>query len=340
MRCFFLLSSITFLISSLAYAADDPMVNLPADVIHTFYSLIPHPIESRWLSQVNRRLSTLHPHLNAERREVIRLQMKDAWAAAQQRYSIQNGVVTMDHITRAYQGRDAEGYKILVLQASHLNLNSEYFFSKLKDAYIDNFSDVFPFLVRKLKGKYSFEITYFLFSSSISNSIVIDHALGLLVAVGLDVDAVSKYHSTVATLFARNGQWERLQLLMKHGASLEKNDVHFTPLLAAAKEGQVKTVQELIRSGADINAQAIQAERKDFIDGSTALHFAVFAQDLKLVRLLLECGAKRDIQDGVGRTPLDLARQHSTLEIVELLEKGHLSQPQLESLVSVSKSSL
>jgi ankyrin repeat protein len=56
----------------------------------------------------------------------------------------------------------------------------------------------------------------------------------------------------------------------------------------------------LIRHGADVN-------RAD-AGGSTALHFAVLNRNPELIRMLLAGGAKKNVKDSQGYTPLDLAK--------------------------------
>ena len=70
-------------------------------------------------------------------------------------------------------------------------------------------------------------------------------------------------------------------------------------LIEAAKARQTATVRALIREGADVNTT--------YGDGSTALHWAAYWDDLSLVDLLLTAGARVDAADDQGITPLWLA---------------------------------
>src|SRR5262249_37712533 len=67
-----------------------------------------------------------------------------------------------------------------------------------------------------------------------------------------------------------------------------------TPLHFAAASGQRDAVMALLSAGADVNA------RNDH--GVTPLHRAVKYPDI--AQLLIERGAKVDVGDGAGRTPL------------------------------------
>lgn len=59
-----------------------------------------------------------------------------------------------------------------------------------------------------------------------------------------------------------------------------------------------------IRQGVDINAPDVHYGPKGF----TALHGAAVGAELEEARVLLELGARSDVQDAEGRTPLDIAR--------------------------------
>ena len=62
---------------------------------------------------------------------------------------------------------------------------------------------------------------------------------------------------------------------------------------------QIEAVRLCLEHGADINAVSDA--------GQTALHFAVTAREDSLVKFLAEQGAKLDVKDRQGRTPLDIA---------------------------------
>jgi len=72
--------------------------------------------------------------------------------------------------------------------------------------------------------------------------------------------------------------------------------------------------ERLLASKADVHA-ADQA-------GLTPLHVAAKAGNLRLVRLVLRHGAKRDAKDGEGRTPKQLAEAGQYDEVVEALRRS------------------
>ena len=102
---------------------------------------------------------------------------------------------------------------------------------------------------------------------------------------------------------------ELMQTLLDHGADPSRAMANGTTALLAAVSGRsagsltpdtpmFRAVQLLLDRGADVNAAAA--------NGETLLHRAVARGDA-LVRLLVERGARLDLEDAGGRTPLDVA---------------------------------
>ena len=88
-----------------------------------------------------------------------------------------------------------------------------------------------------------------------------------------------------------------------------------TPLMIAAREGGVETVAFLVEHGANLHA-------RDSND-ATALHIAArpwWRENVELLETLLAAGARRDVLDSRGRTPLDLARAAGFKQTATALE--------------------
>ncbi|HJR68528.1 MAG TPA: ankyrin repeat domain-containing protein [Gammaproteobacteria bacterium] len=83
------------------------------------------------------------------------------------------------------------------------------------------------------------------------------------------------------------------------------------PLIAAAEQGDRGAVGRLLDQGAPVDARAV--------DGTTALHWAVRADHLDLVRMLLESGADASAADRYGVTPLYLAAENGTAAVIAVL---------------------
>lgn len=85
-------------------------------------------------------------------------------------------------------------------------------------------------------------------------------------------------------------------------------------LADAASRGDIATIERLLKSGSDINAQ--QA------DGATALQWAAYRGDAKLTERLLKAGAKPAITNHNGATPLWLAASRGDAPVIRALLKG------------------
>lgn len=95
-----------------------------------------------------------------------------------------------------------------------------------------------------------------------------------------------------------------------------------TPLLAAAGLGRTRarrgavlekglnTVKTLLNMGFDVN------EANDL--GWTPVHAAVYAGENEMVQLLVDNGAKLDVQNGCGQTPLSIADASSARGLVQI----------------------
>src|SRR5581483_10385169 len=86
------------------------------------------------------------------------------------------------------------------------------------------------------------------------------------------------------------------------------------PLADAAEKMDWPKVTTLLKQGADVNAA--QA------DGMTALHWAVYHDDLRTTTLLIQAGADAKVANHYAVTPLSVACTNGNTEIVELLLKA------------------
>jgi ankyrin repeat protein len=84
-----------------------------------------------------------------------------------------------------------------------------------------------------------------------------------------------------------------------------------SPLIAAAKDGDLRAVQAQIARHANVNESAS--------DGSTALLWAAYHNDAEMVRALLAAGATADVANHYGVTPLLQASRTGDVAIIQLL---------------------
>jgi ankyrin repeat protein len=87
------------------------------------------------------------------------------------------------------------------------------------------------------------------------------------------------------------------------------------PLVEAAAAGDMATVRRLVRQGHDVNAAGL--------DGATALHWAVRAEDDEAVAMLVAAGARVSTANALGITPVYVAAAQGSVAIVRrLLDAG------------------
>lgn len=114
---------------------------------------------------------------------------------------------------------------------------------------------------------------------------------------------------------ARAGELKAVEALLAGGAEVNAQDKFGgTALVYAAREGYTEVVRLLIAHGADVKASDTK---------STGLHKAAENGHLDVVRLLLAHGADVDAKDYDGETALVSALQRGRTEVVlELLREG------------------
>jgi ankyrin repeat protein len=187
-------------------------------------------------------------------------------------------------------------------------------------------------------------------------SVVEPEKVRMLVAAGADVNAKSKMGRTPVWLAAANdGSSATVKLLLESGARLDgteilaataandmatirlllekgakvnvKDPVGTTPLLNAAANGNTKAAEMLLARGADVNAVSAPEAHGRVKNGAiaigslTPLLVASTYGPIDLVKLLLDAGAKTNVQDVRRMTPLHFAvsTDHADPRIVRLL---------------------
>jgi ankyrin repeat protein len=145
----------------------------------------------------------------------------------------------------------------------------------------------------------------------------------LLVQNGADVDVANKYGFTPLHEAARSGDIKVVEVLIKAGANVNSKCVRrsFTPLHAAAYSGKSRAVEVLIKNGADINA-------KSGVIGNTPFHLAAASgtKAVEVCRVFLDNGAMIDTKNNDQFSPLDIAKDLGTKELVELLQNSRLKK--------------
>ncbi|KAI1420286.1 ankyrin, partial [Xylaria sp. FL1777] len=182
----------------------------------------------------------------------------------------------------------------------------------------------------------------------------IDIARLLLSDKRVAIEASDSSKQTALTLASSCGYGEIVSLLIEKGANTDARDIYDgPPLLRAVDENALECVRVLVEHGADhsfkdfhgrgiLHGCAINARGtimryllKNLTDldpnaqgdgGETPLHDAVRRNAEAVVRVLLEYGARTDIEDAHGKTPLRLARDQDLDRLFDLLRKARLKE--------------
>ena len=141
-------------------------------------------------------------------------------------------------------------------------------------------------------------------------------------------DSVTKVHQA-----ARDGTADLTNLLKRLNTDERKTDFETktkdgdqitTPLITAARNGNLDAVKSLLRYKADIEARGtVKATNDEVVEGCTPLWAAACFGHLDVVELLIERNAEVDSTTSTGSTPLRTAAFNGHLDIVScLVEHG------------------
>lgn len=104
-----------------------------------------------------------------------------------------------------------------------------------------------------------------------------------------------------------------VRLLVEKGANVNAADVEgHTALHLAITEKRLEVVRELIKSGADVNAE-------EYGNKCTPLHLACMVGEKEIVEELVKAGAEIEQADKFGMTVIDYAK--NSKEVNEVLKK-------------------
>ncbi|WP_265029684.1 ankyrin repeat domain-containing protein [Wolbachia endosymbiont (group A) of Philonthus cognatus] len=104
-----------------------------------------------------------------------------------------------------------------------------------------------------------------------------------------------------------------VRLLIEKGVDVNAADVRgHTALHLAITEKRLETVRELIKSGANVNAE-------EYENKCTPLHLACMVGKVEIVEELVKAGAEIEQADKFGMTAMDYAK--NSKEVAEVLKK-------------------
>ena len=94
-------------------------------------------------------------------------------------------------------------------------------------------------------------------------------------------------------------------------------------LVAAARDGNVAAVRDLLAAGADVGAASV--------DGATALHWAAHRDLPELVRLLIEAGADVSATNRYGVQPIALAATNGSAVVLETVARRRCGSQRVDA---------
>src|SRR5438552_13673433 len=93
-----------------------------------------------------------------------------------------------------------------------------------------------------------------------------------------------------------------------------------TDVADAAMRGDKATLRALIQQKLDVNAPQV--------DGATAMHWAVYRDDLEMLDMLIKAGARVDVANREAVTPLQMASLYGNVALIERLLKAEANAKQ------------
>jgi ankyrin repeat protein len=112
-----------------------------------------------------------------------------------------------------------------------------------------------------------------------------EDAVKVLIESGADVNASNDFGVTPLSLACLNSDTAIVQLLLESGADPDlPKQTGETPLMTCTNTGDVAAVELLLKHGADINS-------REYLEGQTALMWAVAERHPEVVRVIVENGA-------------------------------------------------
>jgi len=138
--------------------------------------------------------------------------------------------------------------------------------------------------------------------------------------LSMDHNGVEVGGCTALYIAAVLGHLPSCKVLASSGASLEAaNDLGYTPLMAAIEGDHEDVIDFFLKSGANVNPDAIATMEVEGLGGAFPLYTATRKENLAVIKKLLKREADVNRTAPNGWTPLKSAAQQGSFEIVKVL---------------------
>ncbi|WP_372369366.1 ankyrin repeat domain-containing protein [Candidatus Uabimicrobium sp. HlEnr_7] len=204
---------------------------------------------------------------------------------------------------------EAELLKLLVENGAELNVYNRTGYTPLMQSLYYEYNDAAKYLIEKSTdvngGNSKNQTTPLIYA--IENL----EFMKLLLEKGANVKAKDKYGNTALLKACSMKNIDIVKLLLEKGADINQQDSYGnTTLMNAMKRRRVEIAKLLIEKDVDVNVA---------VRNLTALFYVARMGDAKMMTLLIEKGAKVNLQDDEGQTPLFYA---ANVEVAKLLLKA------------------
>lgn len=178
------------------------------------------------------------------------------------------------------------------------------------------------------------------------------HCVEALLEHGADVEAVDPHDRRPLFIAVRQRQFEAVRIILDQGALTDTMSQGHTPIHEAAIQGDVDIMELLLSHGADVNALSWDDKQPLFYavhfgnvevvkvllsheadpnffssyaaekdEPPTCLHLAAAKDNVEIMAALLDGGAKPDLRDSAGATPIFRSVEARSLDGVRLLRR-------------------
>lgn len=144
-------------------------------------------------------------------------------------------------------------------------------------------------------------------------------AINRALDTGIDVNGTDNEGWTALGTAASFGTLKAVQLLLSRGANVDgRHGDGRTPVFRAAASGSLEIARLLVERGADVNAQ----DSEGHVPLNPALTSRKSEAHMQIIELFLAKGARTDLKDESGLTPLHQAARNNHVRGAQLLLKA------------------